>query len=164
MLDFFYHLTRWLFLIMGQFSFKGKHLCCWMLCSSFELVDSFFGGLSKIVQLCFCVIGNRPVPLPRMIRMQICTAPSKSARFVYWIFYNFGVFILAEFTLVFILAVSKFVMMTNWIFHFQRRRRRKTISMSSYSCWYVIHVYSWGSRKQWICYMLFKANFWVFGL
>ena len=45
MLFFLYHFSNWILFRIGQLGFKGKNLLSLMLCSSFELVSSFIGGL-----------------------------------------------------------------------------------------------------------------------
>ena len=74
-----------------------------MLYSRFELAYSFFGDIFYIF------ISNLIVHLPRIINMQICTATSKSTRYVNLEPYTtFLVYILDKVYLVFELAIFIF--------------------------------------------------------
>ena len=85
-LDFLCHFNYWIFLKMGHFSFYGNIFsdkCCTVAVSWWIPSLVKFSNFSTSTFF----ISNLLVPVPRVIKMQICTASFKST--IYWNFESF---------------------------------------------------------------------------
>ena len=142
-------------------------------------MDSFFGGIFKIVYVYLYFISNLIVPLPRIIKIRICTATSKSTRYVNLEpLKTLGCFFIAEFDLVFLLAISIFFHDDKLNPPFSKTSEIRTNILQwgatpadlSYLSWsslthmrHFFQGYLWGCSKQWIGDILSQASLRVSG-